>query len=75
MKHVELDDLDKKLRTSIPKRNGILLSALRKQYPDLRYGLLYYRLNTLAEAGYIRLERGRRVVRCYSIDSAEVQNE
>ncbi len=68
---IYLDRLDRILKERIDAHNGITLKELRAEYPELTdfpYQTLWYRINTLAENGYIRIERARRNIICYSVE-------
>ena len=70
-KGIRLDKLDRILIEAIDKQPSIELAALPKEYPELRgipYSTLYYRINSLAKEGHIRIERGRKALTCYSIE-------
>ncbi len=68
-KQIDLDRLDQFLIETIDKEQSIELTALHREYPDLReipYSTLWYRIDSLAAAGYIRIERARKTITCFS---------
>ena len=76
MQPVYLDRLDLKIKQRIDENNEIELSALRQGYPELRkipYSTLRYRVLSLAQEQFIRLERSRRALVCYSVESAHAR--
>ncbi len=68
---IYLDRLDRILKERIDAHNGISLRDLLIEYPELAdfpYSTVWYRVNSLAENGYIRIERERRNIICYSVE-------
>lgn len=69
---VFLDDLDQLIKQRIDQHGKIELSELRREYPNdlgqVPYNTLHYRVSSLAQEQYIRVERGRRALICYSLE-------
>jgi hypothetical protein len=73
-KSINLDDLDKSLIETIEKEQSVELAELPRRYPKLRqipYSTLWYRIDSLARAGYIRIERARQTVTCFSVQTGK----
>jgi hypothetical protein len=71
-KTIDLDDLDKILIETIDKEQSIELAELQRKYPKLReipYSTLWYRIDSLAREGYIRIERARKTITCFSVQT------
>lgn len=68
---VFLDRLDQILNEKIYEHKSISLSDLQGEYLDelgqIPYSTLHYRVSSLAQEGYIRLERNRRALMCISL--------
>ncbi len=66
---IYLDRLDRILNELVDAHeDGISLSEMRAEYPELNdvpRTTLWYRINSLAENGYIKIKRARRNVMCY----------
>ena len=69
---VFLDRLDQIIKQRIDEHKEIELSELRHEYPDelgrIPYSTIHYRVSSLAQEGFIRIERGRKALICYSIE-------
>jgi hypothetical protein len=67
-----LDRLDQNIKERIDEHKEIELSELRREYPDelgqVPYSTFHYRVLSLAQEGFIRVERGRKSLICYSIE-------
>jgi len=73
-KQINLDKLDRILIEAIDKEQSVELAELQRRYPKFReipYSTLWYRIDSLAEAGHIRIERARKTITCFSIDAKE----
>lgn len=69
---VFLDELDKLIKERIDEHGQIELSELRREYPhelgQVPYSTLHYRVSSLAQEGFIRVERGRKTLICFSVE-------
>jgi hypothetical protein len=73
-KTIDLDDLDKNVIEIVDKEQSIELPEMPRKYPKLRqipYSTLWYRIDSLAKAGYIRIERARKTVTCFSVKTGK----
>ena len=77
-KIINLDDLDKNLIETIENEQSVELAGLQRRYPKFReipYSTLWYRIDSLAQAGYIRVERARKTVTCFSVQTRKVDGK
>ncbi len=66
-----LDTFDGILRERVNAHKGISIKELLTEYPELTdvpYSTLWWRLNSLAANGYIRVERARGQALYYSVE-------
>lgn len=65
------DRLDAQIKQRVDENGEIELSALKKAYPEFRrvpYSTFNRRAHSLSQEGFIRLERGRKVLTCYAVE-------
>jgi hypothetical protein len=71
-KEINLDKLDRILIEAIEKEQNVELAELKRRYRKFReipYSTLWYRVDSLAQAGYIRIERARKSLTCFSVQT------
>jgi DNA-binding Lrp family transcriptional regulator len=71
IKPIYIDRLDQRLIEVTNDEGSIELSVLSKEYPefaDVPSSSLWYRVNSLAQNGYIRVERQRRSLVLHSVE-------
>jgi hypothetical protein len=65
---IVLDKLDKELLNRIKSSDCVLLADIKDEFKQEPYHKLRYRVETLAENGYIRLYKGRNSVKCAPLE-------
>lgn len=63
-KEIILDRLDRQLLDRINRSDCVLLTEIRDEFSQEPYQKLWYRVETLAAHGYIKLYKGRNSVKC-----------